>query len=93
MTLIILIGPENSNPTSQHAHANYNCSSRHFDFFFFIFFREKYHDISCEPYALQTIHMKWQVLFSLKNNNKTSQNIDCYNFAQHFKGLDNYGEE
>ena len=27
-----------------------------------------------------------QVLFSLKNNKKKNQNVNCYNFVQRFKG-------
>ena len=44
------------------------CSRRHSLFFYF---SEKTSlDISCESSAKQTIHMKCQDLFSLKNNNK-----------------------
>ena len=45
-----------------------------FFFFFFFFFSKKTSlDISCESFAWQTIHMKYQDLFSLKikkNKNK-----------------------
>ena len=35
-------------------------------------------DISCESSARQTIHMKCQVLFSLKNNlGKKKKKVDC----------------
>ena len=44
------------------------CSRRHSDFFFF---SEKTSlEISCESSAKQTIHMKYQDLFSLKNKKK-----------------------
>ena len=40
-------------------------------FFFFFYFLEKIRtDISCESSAQQMIHMKCQVLFSLKNKNE-----------------------
>ena len=50
-----------------------------FFFFFSIFFSERLrHVISCESSARQTIHMKCQVLFSLKNNiNTCNQNVVC----------------
>ena len=37
---------------------------------FHLYFPEEIsHEISCESPSRQTIHMKYQVLFSLKNNN------------------------
>ena len=41
-----------------------------FHFLFFVFFRKIRLDISCKLSAYQTIHMKCQVLFSLKNSKK-----------------------
>ena len=43
------------------------CSRRHFEIFFFNFSKKTSLDISCELSAWQTIHMKYQDLFSLKN--------------------------
>ena len=43
-------------------------ADNNFDFFFFFYFQMKTSlDISCEASAKQTIHMKYQDLFSLKN--------------------------
>ena len=43
-------------------------------FFFFLYFSEKImHDISCESFALQMIHIKCQVLFSAKIIKKKSR--------------------
>ena len=54
--------------------ANNNCSRRQFFNFLFIYFTKTSLDISCESSAWQTIHMKCQDLFSLKNNKK---NFEC----------------
>ena len=40
-------------------------------FFYFYLSKEIRLDVSCESPALQRIHMKYQVLFSLKNNEKS----------------------
>ena len=34
-------------------------------------------DVSCESSVWQRIHMKYQVLFSLKNNEKVFMNVIC----------------
>ena len=39
-------------------------------FYFFFFSKEKTLEISCELFAWQTIHMKCQDIFSMKNKNK-----------------------
>ena len=43
------------------------CRRRHSKFFFFFFSEKTSLDILCESSAKQTIHMKFQHLFSLKN--------------------------
>ena len=51
-------------------------ADNNFSFFFFFYFSEKTSlEISCESSAWQTIHMKFQDLFSLKNKNK---NLECH---------------
>ena len=46
-------------------------------------------DFSCESSAYQRIHLKDQVLFSLKNNEKIFMNVVCRSRAWHFKGYYN----
>ena len=46
-----------------------NCSRRHYIFYVYILKKIR-HDVSCESSARQSIHMKYQVLFSLENNEK-----------------------
>ena len=59
------------------------CSRRHLFLFFFNFSMITSLDISCESSAKQTIHMKYQDLFSLKNKKKKYiyifQNVVCCN--------------
>ena len=43
-------------------------------------------DISCESSAWQTIHMKYQDLLSLKNNNNKNRMSPVTIFAWRFKG-------
>ena len=43
-------------------------------------------DILCESSALQRIHMKYQVLFSLMNNEEIFMNIVCCSCDWGFKG-------
>ena len=43
-------------------------------------------DVSCESSAKQRSHMKHQVLFSLKNNEKIFMNVVCCSRDQRFKG-------
>ena len=55
---------------------------------FFYYFSEKTSlDIPCELSAWQTIHMKCQDLFPLKNKKKFFLNVVFFNVAWHFKGL------
>ena len=42
-------------------------------------------DISCESSAQQTIHMKYQDVFSLKNKNENFRLSSATNFAWHFR--------
>ena len=51
-------------------YSNHNCSRRHTEIHFFLLFRENKSDISCELSARQMIPMKYQALFSLKNNSE-----------------------
>ena len=62
-------------------------------FYFFFYFSEKTSlDIPCESSAKQTIHMKCQDLFSLKNKKKKKKKkkrnrmSSAKNFAWRFKG-------
>ena len=57
-----------------------------FIFFTFIFFKEKRLDVSCESSAMQRIHIKYQVLVSLKNNEKVFMNVICCSRDWRFKG-------
>ena len=43
-------------------------------------------DFSCESSAQQRIHLKYQVLFSLKNNEKIFMNVVCCSRDWRFKG-------
>ena len=51
---------------------NKNCSRQHFNFLL-LSLEENEADFSCE----QRIHLKYQVLFSLKNNEKIFMNVVC----------------
>ena len=42
--------------------------------------------VLCDSSALQRIHMKYQVLFSLKNNEEIFMNVVCCSCDWHFKG-------
>ena len=64
---------------------NKNCSRRHFIFYFYLY-KEIRLDVSLESSARQRIHMKFQVLFSLKNNEKVSINVVCCSRDWRFKG-------
>ena len=55
--------------------AKQNCSRRHFYFFYFYLLKKIRLSVSCESSARQRIHMKYQVLFSLKNNEKVFMNV------------------
>ena len=63
---------------------NKNCSRRHFNFLLLSFKKVRL-DVSCESSARQRIHMKHQVLFSLKNNERIL-NVVCCSCDWRFKG-------
>ena len=46
-------------------------------FLYFYFLMKIRFDISCESFAEQMIHMKYQVLFSLKNNENLFKTVVC----------------
>ena len=49
-----------------------------FLFLFYFYLSKKIRlDVSCESFAQQRIHMKYQVLFSLKNNEKNCKTVVC----------------
>ena len=54
--------------------------------FYFYLSKEIKLDISCESSAKQRIHMNYQVLFSLKNNEKIFINVVCCSRDRRFKG-------
>ena len=54
--------------------------------FTFIFSKKIRLDVSCESSARQRIHMKYQVLFSQKNNEKVFMNAICCIRDWRFKG-------
>ena len=47
-------------------------------------------DVSWESSAKQRIHMKYQVLFSLKNNEKLLKTVVCCILIGHFRDLRNF---
>ena len=63
-----------------------NCSRRHFFFYFYLLHKIRL-DVSREFSPRQRIHMKYQVLFSLKNNEKVFMNVVCCSRDWHFKGF------
>ena len=65
-----------------------NCSRRHFNFLRFYFYLPKKIrlDVSSESSAKQRIHLKHQVLFFLKNNEKIFMNAVCCSRDWLFKG-------
>ena len=64
---------------------NKNCSRRHFNFYFYLSKKIRL-DVLSESSAWQRIHMKHQVLFSLKNNEKIFMNVVCCSRDWPFKG-------
>ena len=54
--------------------------------FYFYLSKEIRLDFSCESYARQRIHLKHQVLFSLKNNEKIIMNVVCCSHDWRLKG-------
>ena len=65
---------------------NENCSRRPSNFFSFIFSKKIRLDFSCDSSAEQRIHLKHQVLFSLKNNEKIFMNVVCCSCHSRIKG-------
>ena len=59
-----------------------NCMRRHFNFYSYLSKKIRL-DFSCES---QRIHLKHQVLFSLKNNEKIFMNVVCCSRDWRFKG-------
>ena len=55
-------------------------------FFYFYLSKEIRLDFSCESSAQQRIHLKHQVLFSLKNDEKIFMNVVCCGRDWCFKG-------
>ena len=66
---------------------NKNGSSLHFNFFLLLSFEEKKGLIFHVNPLPQRIHLKHQVLLSLKNNEKIFVNVVCCSHDWHFKGL------
>ena len=60
-------------------------------FFYFYLLKKIRLDVSCESSARQRIHMKYQVLFSLKNNEKVLMNVICCSRDWGFEGLKQKG--
>ena len=54
--------------------------------FYFYLLKKIRLDFSCESSAEQRIHLKHQVLFSLKNNEKIFINVVCCSRDWRFKG-------
>ena len=65
---------------------NKNFSRRHFNVFYFYLLKKIWLDVLCESSALQRIHMKYQVLFSLKNDEEIFMNVVCCSCDWCFKG-------
>ena len=66
---------------------NKNCSRRHFYFFFLLLSKKIRLDVLCESSAKQRIHLKHQVLLSLKNNEKIFMNAVCCSRDWLFKSI------
>ena len=57
------------------------------DTYLFLYFSKKiWLDVSSESSARQRIRMKYQVLFSLKNNEKVVKTVICFSRDWRFKG-------
>ena len=69
---------------------NKNCSRRHL-FFFLLSFEEIRLDVSNESSAYQKIHLRYHVLFSLKNNEKIFMNVGCCSLIGALRDNDTYG--
>ena len=63
-----------------------DCTRWHSNIYYYLIFSEKIRlGIICESSAAQhMIHMKYQALFSLKNNKKKNQNINYCSCDYHF---------
>ena len=66
---------------------NINCSRQHFNIFTFLWKKTRL-DVLCESSALQRIHMKYQVLFSLKNNEEIFVIVVCSSYDWCFNDLE-----
>ena len=55
-------------------------------FFYFYLLKTIRLDVLCESSARQRIHMKYHVLFSLKNNEEIFMNVVCCSCDWQFKG-------
>ena len=64
-----------------------NCSRRQFIYFLLLSFEKIRLDVSCESSAY--IHTKYQVFFSLKNNEKVFINVVCCSHDWRLKGYIN----
>ena len=53
--------------------------------FYFYLLKKIRLDVLCASSALQRIHMNYQVLFSLKNNEEIFMNVVCCSCDRHFK--------
>ena len=62
-----------ANPKS----AKQNLQQTTLECFYFYISKKIRLDVLCESSARQRIHMKYQVLFSLKNNEKVFMNVVC----------------
>ena len=62
-----------------------NCSRRRFIFYFYLSKKIRL-DFSCESSAEQRIHLKYQALFSLKNNEKIFMYVVSCSRDWRFKG-------
>ena len=62
------------------------CSRWHSKIFIFYFSEKTSLDISCELSAWQTIHMKYQDLFSSENKKKKIKIVVCFSCDRRFKG-------
>ena len=65
-----IVNMSNSDASPFNHCANQNCSRQHFYYFYFYLLKKITLDVSYESSAMQRIHMKYQVLFSLKNSEK-----------------------
>ena len=87
MTSLLLFMNSNTVPVwLQHLKCQAKIAADGTLFFYFYLSKEMRLDVSSESSARQTIHMKYQVLFSLKNNEKVFINGFCCSCDWRFKG-------